>query len=259
MAHRIDRPYRSRRAMRLRVLSWNIHKCTGGLDRRYAPERTARLIEVCDPDIAMLQEVAEGGSWYRGDRQIDILAELVGLPHYSYFVNVRFGRRRGAYGNAILSRWPITTAENLDISQPQRKRRSVLHAQLRVPLGHGRTRTLHLFNMHLGLSERERRQQLCQFMAGRPFSGLRRRTPIVLAGDLNDVWGTLGSKLLEPRGFVSAARPQRTFPAYAPLRALDNVYVRGSLVLERLRAVRRQPARLASDHLPLLAELLLLT
>ena len=241
--------------MRIRVLSWNIHKCTGGLDRRYMPERTARMSEICAPDIALLQEVAEGGTWYRGDRQIDRLAELVGLPHYSYFINVRFGRRRGAYGNAILSRWPLTHAENIDLSQPGRKRRSVLHATARVPLPEGGTRMVHLFNLHLGLSERERRRQLTQFLAGQPFARLRRRTPIVLAGDLNDVWGTLGGRLLEPNGFVGMAKPQRTFPAYAPLRALDGLFVRGDIDLKRLRAVRRQPARLASDHLPLLAEL----
>jgi endonuclease/exonuclease/phosphatase family metal-dependent hydrolase len=243
--------------MRLRILSWNIHKCTGGLDRRYDPARTARVIQAAGPDVALLQEVAENGSWYRGERQVDVLGDMLELPHRSYFVNVRLGRRRGSYGNAILSRFPIATTVNVDITQPYRKARSVLHGEVRILMPDGGSRTLHVFNMHLGLGERERRQQLVQFLAAHPFAGLHRRTPIVVAGDFNDVWGTLGRRLLEPAGFSGPARPLRTFPAYAPLRALDSLYVRGSIDLDDLRSVRQRPAATASDHLPLLAEMVL--
>lgn len=243
--------------MRLRLLSWNIHKCTGGLDRRYDPARTAHLIAACNPDVALLQEVAEDGTWYRGERQVDVLGNLLGMPYRSYFVNVRFGPRRGAYGNAILSRHPIAATSNLDLTQPGRKARSVLHAELRVALPDGGSRRLHVFNLHLGLGERERRRQLVQFLAAAPFAALRRRTPIVLAGDFNDVWGTLGPRLLTPIGLQTTPRPLRTFPAYAPIRALDGLYVRGSVDLIALRTVRQAPAKTASDHLPLLAELTL--
>ncbi|MGE3353870.1 MAG: endonuclease/exonuclease/phosphatase family protein [Planctomycetota bacterium] len=241
--------------MHLRLLSWNVHKCTGGLDRRYDPARTARVLLDSAADVALLQEVAEDGSWYRAERQVDVLGDLVGMPHRSYFVNVRFGARRGSYGNAILSRFPIATTENLDLTQPGRKARSVVHGELRLTLPEGGTRTLHVFNLHLGLGERERRRQLVQFLAAHPFAGLQRRTPIVVAGDFNDVWGTLGPRLLKPAGFVGAGKPLRTFPAYAPLRALDGLYVRGSVELESLRALRQRPAGTASDHLPLLADL----
>lgn len=243
------------RHMRVRVLSWNVHKCTGGIDRRYDPVRTAAVIADCEPDVALLQEVAQDGSWYRGERQVDILGDLLGMPHRSYFVNVRFGPRRGCYGNAILSRHPLAQVANLDLTQPRRKARSVLHGELRVQMPTGSSRTVHVFNLHLGLSEQERRRQLVQFLAARPFERLRRRTPIVVAGDLNDVWGTLGPRLLAPAGFRGPDRPLSTFPAYAPLRALDGLYVRGSLDLLHLRTVRKPPARTASDHLPLLAEL----
>ena len=125
--------------MLVRVLSWNIHKCTGGLDRRYDPARTANLIASCAPDLVLLQEVAEDGTWYRGERQVDVLGDLLGLPHRSYFVNVRFGVRRGSYGNAVLSRFPIVATENIDITQPGKKQRSILHAEVRLALdGAGR-------------------------------------------------------------------------------------------------------------------------
>lgn len=240
--------------MRVRLLTWNIHKCVGGLDRRCDPARTARVIAESGADVVLMQEVAQDGAWYRGERQVDVIGDLLGMPHRSYYVNVRFGKRRGAYGNAVLSRFPIAATENVDLTVPGRKARSVLHAELRMALDEGGTRTLHVFNMHLGLSERERRAQLRRFLAANPFADLRRTTPVVVAGDLNDVWGTLGRRLLAPAGFAAPGRPLRTFPAYAPLRALDGVYVRGNIELLGLQTVRTSTARAASDHLALLGE-----
>ena len=241
--------------MQVRLLTWNIHKCVGGIDRRYDPDRTAAVIAASQADIVLMQEVGEHGSWYRGEKQLEELIDRLEYEHSTFFVNVNLGKRRGSYGNAILSRYPIVEAENIDLTQPGKKARSALHAKLRVPMPDNAVRTLHVFNLHLGLAERERRQQLVQFLAGKPFSHLRKRTPIVVAGDLNDVYGTLGPRLLGPAGFRKPPHLRKTFPAYAPLRALDGVYLRGSLDFVQVQAIKRRPAKAASDHLPLLAEL----
>ena len=142
----------------------------------------------------------------------------------------------------------------MNITVGRRIARSVLHARLRLRLPRGRTRTLHVFNMHLGLGEKERRVQLERFLECQPFRGLDPRTPVLVGGDFNDVLGSLG-QLLEPAGFSAVARPPRTFPAFAPLRALDSVYVRGDLRLESLQTSRLGLAKRASDHLPLVADL----
>lgn len=241
--------------MHLRALSWNIHKCVGGLDRRYDPERASRVIAAARPDIVLLQEVAQNGRRFRGERQVELLGERLGFRHRTYFVNVRFGPRRGEYGNAILSRFPITATENIDLTLSGRKARSVLHARLRVLLPGHRTRTLHLFDLHLGLSGRERGEQLRRFLACGPFAGLHPRTPLLVAGDFNDVWGTLGPRFPVPAGFRGPDRPLRTFPAWAPVRALDSVWVRGDVDLVTLERLRTRGARLASDHVPLVASL----
>ncbi len=241
--------------LNLRVVSWNVHKCVGGLDRRYDPGRIAAVLASASPDVVLLQEVAQNGRWYKNDRQVDVLGDALGLPHRAYFVNVRFGPRRGEYGNAVLSRLPIASAGNVDLTLPGKKARSVLHAELRVPTASGRTRTLHAFDLHLGLSEAERQEQLRRFLRCRPLQAIQAATPVVVAGDFNDVWGTLGRRLLVPAGFVGPARPLRTFPAWAPVRALDSFYVRGDVVMARLERLRGRWTRTASDHVPLCAEL----
>lgn len=237
--------------MRLRILSWNIHKCIGGVDRRYDPDRIAEVIAHYDPDVALLQEVALNAR-SRGEAQHELLADRLGLRHVTFFVNVtkRSGER---YGNAILSRHSLSDTSNIDLTIPPKKRRSVLHARYRVRLA-GRTRTLHVFNLHLGLSGIERKLQLRRFLECHPFAHLHHRTPVVVGGDFNDVWGTLGRKLLEPAGFTGLPRPPRTFPAWAPIRALDALYVRGDLHILRAGAARLALARAASDHLPLIAD-----
>jgi endonuclease/exonuclease/phosphatase family metal-dependent hydrolase len=108
--------------------------------------------------------------------------------------------------------------------------------------------------MHLGLSGVERKLQLRKFLASHPFVGLDHRTPIVVAGDMNDVWGTLGRKLFGPAGF-RASEPIRTFPAYAPVRALDGIYVRGNVEIAHVQTSRMEAARRASDHLPLIVDM----
>ena len=239
----------------VRLISWNVHKCIGGLDRRYDPARIAAVLASAEPSIVLLQEVAQNGRRFRHERQIDVLGDALGLPHRSYFVNVRFGAHRGEYGNAILSRMPIASTENVDLTLPKRKARSVLHAELRLPTPGGGTRTLHVFNLHLGLGEAERREQLRRFLDFNTLRSLHQATPVLVAGDFNDVWGSLGKRLLVPAGFTGPQRPLRTFPAWAPVRALDSLYVRGDVELTSLERPRTRAARTASDHLPLVADL----
>lgn len=243
--------------MRLRVLTYNIHKCIGGLDRRYDPSRTVDVIAHYEPDLVLLQEVAQSSKVYNHDRQCEMLADRLGFRHMTYFVNVRF-RNRGEYGNAILSRFPLTETQNIDLTIPPKKKRSVLHARYRVRIGKRKSRTLHVYNLHLGLSGIERTIQLKKFLASHPFAGLHPDTPVLVAGDFNDVWGTLGRKMLVPRGFRGIEKQLRTFPAYAPIRMLDSIYVRGSLRIDRVRRSRLALARHASDHLPLVADLRIL-
>lgn len=240
--------------MRARLVTYNIHKAIGGLDRRYRPERVRDTISHYEPDIVCLQEVDAGARRSNGHRQVDLLGDMIGLRHRTWFPNVKV-RGGGEYGNAILSRFHLTETTNIDLTIGWRKRRSVLHARYRVRMPGGRrTRTLHVFNMHLGLSQAERRRQLGLFLDCDPFAQLHHRTPIIVAGDFNDVYGTLG-KLLEPSGFRGIQKPIFTFPAYAPARALDSIYVRGDIEIRRMYRSQLRLARAASDHLPLIAEL----
>jgi len=240
--------------VKLRILTYNIHKCIGGVDRRYDPRRVADAIGHYDPDVVLLQEVDDQVRRSNHDRQVDVLGEMLGMAHRTWFPNVKV-RGGGEYGNAVLSRYPFVDSRNIDLTVPPKKRRSVLHTEIRIRHSEF-DRVVHLYNMHLGLAQYERKIQLRTFLASHPFNGLHHDTPMIIGGDLNDVWGSLG-KLLVPSGFRGAPRPPRTFPAWAPMRPLDSIYVRGEVALEALHRGETDLSRRASDHRPLYADVVI--
>jgi endonuclease/exonuclease/phosphatase family metal-dependent hydrolase len=236
----------------LRLVTYNIHKGIGGLDRRYRLERTVDVLSACRGDVVFLQEVDEGVPRSRSHRQVDRLGDALGYAHRFYFPNVFL--RRGQYGNAVLSRFACDHQENIDLTLPLKKRRGALHVRLRLPLG-AESMPVWLFNVHLGLAQYERRQQLQHLLAWQERHGAPQPAATVLAGDFNDVWGTLGRRVLEPAGFRGTSTRILTFPAARPLRPLDRVFVRGGLRISTARAGGVRFARTASDHLPLVTEL----
>jgi endonuclease/exonuclease/phosphatase family metal-dependent hydrolase len=236
---------------RLRIGSWNIHKGIGGIDRLYRLDRTIEVLRSSRADVWLLQEVDEGAHRSRFERQVDVLGDAIEAPHRAFFPN--HGLKVGHYGNAILSHVPFRSVDNLSLTLPLHKKRSALHARFLVPgLRHG----LWIFNCHLGLAEAERRQQLRRVLRFVDEHHGSEET-VVVAGDFNDVWNLLGPAVMEPAGFHGVARSPATFPAFQPLRPLDRVFVRGNVEIVDFARVDGPVARQASDHRPILCELLL--
>lgn len=240
--------------MQFRMMTYNIHKGIGGVDRRYRPKRIVEAIAHCEPDIVLLQEVDDGVPRSNWHRQVDLLGDELGMPHRAYQRNVTL--RRGHYGNAILSRFPVHDVRHLDLTVPLKKRRRALTAHCRIRY-EGHSRTLLIANFHLGLAGFERKIQLRRFLASDILSHTHHDTPVVAAGDFNDVWGTLGSNLMQPAGFRCATGLAKTFPAFLPVRPLDRIFYRGGLTLDHGFASRTNAAHAASDHLPMVADFIL--
>ena len=178
-----------------------------------------------------------------------MLGDALGYDHRFYQPNVRM--RTGRYGNAILSRFPLADTHSLDLTIPFKKRRGAQIAACRI--GHG-AHALHIVNLHLGLVEPEQNFQLKRILSSKYFANVPTAENFVIAGDLNDMFGRLGRKILAPAGFRRAGDGSRTFPAFFPLRPLDQIFFRGTLHLRHCHVVHSALAREASDHLPLVAD-----
>jgi endonuclease/exonuclease/phosphatase family metal-dependent hydrolase len=242
--------------VRVRLATYNIHKCLGGVDRRYDPQRVRDVLAPYKPDVVLLQEAAVLAAPFR-DRQAELLAALLDLPHVAFAANVTL-RGGGQYGNAVLSRFALSDVVNVDLTFPPKKRRSALFARCRLRREGARgihSRSLVVCSLHLGLAGLERRLQVSRLLQCGPLRRLHARTPLAVGGDFNDFWGLLGPRLFAPAGFRGLGRFRPTFPAWAPLRALDSLYLRGDVTLVASHVPRSLASRRASDHLPIVADL----
>ncbi len=247
--------------MRFRVLTYNIHRAIG-VDRRFRPGRIVDIIAEHHPDVAVLQEVDEG---VPRSREMDLAREIArqaGFPHVAVGHNVSL--RKGRYGNATLSRHPIRSRRNIDLTVGMRKRRGCQHTSIDVRGRGGHVHRLEVFNLHLGLSAREREQQAGLLLASREFADLPHHTPCLVVGDFNDWRSLLRPVFTDLLGFRCATdRPRRlsralpTYPSFFPRGGLDRIYFRGSLRLVAARACRMKLAKVASDHLPVIGDFIL--
>lgn len=233
------------------MATYNVHKCRG-LDGRVRPDRIVQVLSEIDADIVALQEVVcvEGKS--REDQQARYVAEELG-----YYAEIGENRRHkgGAYGNVLLSRFPICYAQNYDLSIRGRECRGCLRSDIRLEDGGG---WLHVFNLHLGTSFFERRKQARKLFRQQVLTDKHLHGNRIILGDFNEWSKGLASELLRSHFKSADLRKHlghaRSYPGFLPLLHLDHVYFDGDLSLNHVAIHRSRTAVLASDHLPLVAE-----
>lgn len=244
--------------MKFRLITYNIHRAIG-LDRRFRLDRVVEIIRDHDADIVMLQEVDEGVPRSRKMDLAKTLAEELAYPYYAMGHNVSL--RKGRYGNATLSRYPISRERNIDLTVEDRKRRVCQHTTIELGNGLDAARRLEVFNLHLGLNARERQRQAGILARSREIVSLETGTPCLLGGDFNDWRSLLRAFFVEGMGFQCATDREtdigpkaiRTYPSFSPRGGLDRIYYRGGIRLLSVNRCRHQTARIASDHLPVVA------
>lgn len=236
---------------RIRVATYNIHKCRG-LDRRTSPDRIADVISKLDADVVVIQEildVRDGRAEFDQARRIHSH-----LKNYEFC----FGENRplygGAYGNMTLSRFPIRICRNYDLTWRHRERRGCLRTDIEVPDG----RILHIFNVHLGTSFVERRHQGRRLLTDEILGSTEYRGPRIVVGDFNEWTRGLASRLMkdafEAVELGKFLRRARTYPGVFPVLHLDHFYYDRRLSLRNFRVYRNRKTLIASDHLPMVAE-----
>ncbi len=241
----------------LHVATYNIHKGFSQFNRRMMVHELRERLRSLGPDIVFLQEVqglhskhADRHSDWPEQAQHDFLAEDV-WHSTAYGRNVVYDH--GHHGNAILSRHPILTAHNQDVTDLRFERRGMLHCQIELP---GLGRPLHCVCVHLSLIARSRKRQM-EGLAERLEHWAPGDSPLLIAGDFND-WRNRADDLLAERLGVSeifagvGGKPARSFPVAAPMFRLDRIYVRG-FAIESAQVHFGAPWSKISDHAALSA------
>jgi len=221
--------------MILTVASYNIHKAEG-IDRRVDLSRIALVLKEIDADLVGVQEV------YRP--QAEALAGSLDMRMVMGATRFHAGL---PYGNAVFTRLAIQASYTFDLTRPTRQPRGGMRLDLLVA-----GRMLHLFNVHFGLKIRERVEQV-EALVREQILNVELVGPRVLMGDLNEWFpGPVGRAL---RRELHGPRIRRTHPSPLPLFPLDRIYWDRNLQSEGFHVHRSRLARVASDHLPVVARL----
>jgi endonuclease/exonuclease/phosphatase family metal-dependent hydrolase len=230
--------------MQFVIVSYNIHRGVG-LDRRRDLARIADVIAEIEPDVVGLQEVIRERGGPDADQAAYIAARLG--------MHVTMGETRahgaGVYGNAVLTRLPVLGSARCDLSWRAREPRCCVRVDIALSAG-----ALHLFNCHFGLVPRERRDQL-ETLARFIRDSASLAGPRVLMGDFNEWYRGPITRQLRREFSSPMRRMRRTHPAMFPLFALDRIYWDVELEGKDFHVHRSRLARVASDHLPVVARL----
>lgn len=238
-----------------RVMTYNVHSCVG-IDGKLSPRRVARVISRYKPDIVALQEVDVGRLRTRQADQARIIAECLRMDyHFHPTIQVE----EEAYGDCILSRLPmrLIKAGRLPSRRDGDGREPRGALWVRVELDGV---AIHLANTHLGLSARERLQQIRALLGPHWLGQLDPSEPTVFCGDFNasprsSVWKLCAEAYRDVQTELSHHWPRCTWISHYPLVRIDHIFVNPRIRVVHVDVGNDYLARIASDHRPLLAEL----
>jgi len=239
----------------LRLMTYNVHGCSG-MDGRVSPRRVALVIRGQMPDIVALQELDLGRRRSRAEDQAQLIALELGM-HVVFCPTLTRGEEH--YGHALLSRWPIEVVKRARLPHDEaswwKEPRSAIWARIDVE-----GQRVNVITTHLGLGPNERVMQVNALLGDEWLGGIPPEEPVVLCGDFNALPGSAPYKLAASRlrdvqapgpGF----RPVGTFSSLQPLVRLDHIFTSAHFERQAVAVVRSDLTRVASDHLPLLADL----
>ena len=251
--------------IKLNIATYNIHKGFSRFNRRMVMHELRDRLRELNADIIFLQEVqgenirnVQRHKHYPVMPHHEFLADQI-WPYHAYGKNAVY--TNGHHGNAVLSRYPISQWENLDISTHRFESRGLLHCEIDLSAADDliKPALLHCFCVHLGLFKKGRKQQFGAIVA-RIKKVVPPNSPLIIAGDFND-WNNNASRLLEQElqlyeAFeVSQGKPALSYPVEMPMLRLDRIYVRG-LSIHSAQIHAHYPWNKISDHAALSATLL---
>ncbi len=226
----------------MKIMTFNIQHCNFYPESRIDFTPFAQEILSCGADIIGLNEVRGKGILKGYTEQAKKLAELTGY-HYYFGKAISVGGF-SPYGNAILSKSPILSAENIKIPDPVPKTghemyesRSIIKAQTE------KDKEYTFFVTHMGLNRDEREN------AVKTLLDIAADKKCVIMGDFNCLPDAEELKPLFDK-FLCSDTEKYTFPSDNPDRKIDYIFYSHDMELTD----KGVSENIVSDHLSLWAE-----
>jgi endonuclease/exonuclease/phosphatase family metal-dependent hydrolase len=232
----------------LRVLTYNIHHGEG-VDGRTELTRLAGIISASNADVVALQEVDQKTTRTKG---VDQAAELGALTGLNFSYGKAMDYQGGAYGQALLSRWPLEDFTVHPLPNPAKVEPRIAISAVVRPPGLPAVRVI---GTHLDASRDDAARRQQAIALNDLFA--KDDTLTLLLGDLNARPETpVIQTLFTVWADASIGTPLPTIPSKKPTGRIDYVLLRPAGVW-RVISSTVLPEAVASDHRPLLVELVL--
>lgn len=226
----------------MKIMSFNTQHCLNYLEQKIDFDIMAKAILTCDADIIGLNEMrgeCEQAADYAD--QTAILSRLTDIQNYYFAEAIKFGGIK-PYGNAMLSKLPILSAETIIIPDPDPKgydgyyeTRCVLKAKLEGGIT--------VLISHFGLNPDEQEnavKTIIENLAGEK---------CILMGDFNmtpenPILNPIRERMVDTSQYFS--EPKLSFPSDKPDRKIDYLFVTPDVQVIEADI----PAIVAADHRP---------
>lgn len=234
--------------MKITVMSFNVQHCENFLTHVIDYDVMVEAIRTCGADIIGLNEIRDAGTMEGYEPQVQTLAAKLGYNYY-FAKAIDVGTAPNPYGNALLSRFPIRSAQTIPVPDPERRpggsryeSRCLLKADIDV--GEGLTVCV----CHFGLNPEEQESAVDTVVAN------VEDTRCVMMGDFNvrpanPVLQPIRDKLFDTADLFEGER--LSWPADVPRTKIDYLFTTHDLKVLSADI----PAIIASDHRPYVAEL----
>ena len=229
----------------MKIMSFNTQHCLNFIERRIDFDIMAKAIVDCGADIVGLNEMRDGSNPPEFDAQCRILSEKSGIDNYYFAKALTF--KEGEYGNGLLSRSKIVSAETIDVPDPDVRRYDGYYEHrvlLKAKLENGLT----VMVIHFGLNPDEAEN------AVRTVVENLESEKCVLMGDFNlcpddRILLPIRKRMKDAAALFDGEK--LSFPSDNPIHKIDYIFV--SPDIEVISA--DIPAIVASDHRPHVAEI----
>ena len=240
----------------IRVMTYNIHSCIG-IDGKVRPERVARVINHCDPDIVAVQEIDAHRPRSGRHDQAQVIADHLRMTHVFHAM---LEEEKERFGIAIFARHPFAIIKSANLTEAGRRPFCEARGAIWVRLELAGRQPLNFINTHFGLGQAERHRQADELLGDNWLGGIPDHEPVILCGDFNSgprskVFQRLSGRLRDAQAAARDHKPRPTFSSVKPLLRIDHVLVSPHFTVENVDLPETPTALIASDHLPLCVEL----
>lgn len=237
----------------IRIMSYNVHGCLG-MDGHISTDRIARVIARNNPDIIALQELDALRSRSNGIEQAHKIAQYLEMKYHFHPV---FCRQEEQYGNAILSRLPVSLERMAALPQLKKKEMYEPRGAMSIILELNGVK-IKIINTHLSIWPRERIVQI-EALLGKEWMG-DGNGHTILCGDFNAMPGsaayrTICTKFKDSQAIIAGHRPYSTWFGRYPLTQIDHIFVTPQFKVVSAYVSHTSLDKVASDHLPLMVDL----